>query len=644
MGQNPSLESLCWLPEPPADFAPRCRSILGVSDLGRQIRELASYRLDENQLNRLAHVMEKARRKELERAPLIPFRLGILSNSTTDLLVPALVASAARYGFDLECAVAGYGQAVQAALEPGSEIRTSKPDAVLIALDYRAYPLISQPGNIASAEMALEAAVGQLEAIRAAVHSGGSAICIVQNLAAPVEAVFGSLDKLLPGALRCSVENLNSRITASIAGTRDILFDVAGLASMVGLANWHSPAQWNLAKLPFSSVYTPLYAEHLVRTIAALRGKSRRCLVLDLDNTIWGGVIGDDGLEGIQLAQGDATGEAYLNLQRYVLTLRERGVVLAVSSKNQDSVARRPFREHPEMLLRENHIAVFQANWNDKASNIKAIAEELSLGLESLVLLDDNPVERAFVRRLLPQVAVPELPDDPAFYVRTLSAAGYFESVGFSDEDLKRADFYQDNARRVALQNQFANLDSYLESLDMVITFQPFDEIGRARIAQLINKSNQFNLTTRRYTEAEVAAMEGDPDTFTLQVRLTDRFGDNGMISVVICRKSGRDAWEIDTWLMSCRVLSRRVEDAVLQEVLAAAESVGIRKLIGKYIPTERNQIVEHHYPRLGFVESSRQPDGTTIWELEVASAPVDTLPMDVQRRGICVAIAAPLK
>ncbi len=249
----------------------------------------------------------------------------------------------------------------------------------------------------------------------------------------------------------------------------------------------------------------------MLRVLSALRGKSRRALVLDLDNTIWGGVIGDDGLQGIQCAQGDAAGEAYLSVQRLALELRERGIVLAVSSKNNDEVARSPFRHHPELLLKEEHIAVFQANWNDKATNIKAIAQELSLGLDSMVFLDDNPVERNLVRQILPEVAVPELPSDPALYARTLAAAGYFESVVFSDEDVKRARYYQDNARRVGLQKQAGDIDAYLESLQMEITFQPFDETGRARIAQLINKSNQFNLTTRRYTESEVAAAESGP-------------------------------------------------------------------------------------------------------------------------------------
>jgi FkbH-like protein len=631
---------LGWLPEPPSDFSQRCRSVLDApGDAGHRLRALATYSLDENQLNRLARVIEKLKLRGDSLAPLIPFRLGILSNSTTDFLVPALVGSAPRHGIALECVMPDYAQFMQEALSPESSLNAGRPEGVLIAVDYRGYPLAVALGNRKAADATVETAFAQLQAIRAGVRANSNAICIVQNLAPPPEALFGSLDRVVPGTALALIDDLNQHIALSIASTSDILFDVAALASAVGLANWHSPAQWNMAKLPFSSSFIPLYAEHLSRTIGALRGKGRRCLVLDLDNTVWGGVIGDDGLEGIQIAQGDASGEAYLSVQRYALALRERGVVLAVSSKNDDEVARLPFRNHPEMLLREDHIAVFQANWNDKATNIKAIAKELALGLESMVFLDDNPVERGLVRELLPEVAVPELPPDPAWYVRTLSEAGYFDSAMYSEEDFKRATFYQDNARRVSLQKQSQDIKAYLESLRMVITFQPFDQTGRARITQLINKSNQFNLTTRRYTEAEVAQAEQDPNCFTLQVRLADTFGDNGMISVIICRNAGEGitherAWEIDTWLMSCRVLGRRVENIVLAEVLNAARLAGVQKLIGRYIPTARNRLVEEHYQRLGFTEVGRQPDGTTILELDVNTTHVETAPMDIRRFG----------
>jgi FkbH-like protein len=634
-------QSLAWLPRPPADFVARCRAVESEQEPGAKLQSLASYALDENDLHRLAKLVTGARDAGHPLSPLIPFRLGILSNATTDFIVPALIASAARYGIALECIPSPYGQVVQEAMSADSEINRAQLDAVLLAVDYRGYSLSSTPGNADAARATVDAAVGQLDMIRSGIGANGRTVCIVQNLAPPAETLFGNLDGVLPGTLVSGVREFNRGIAQSLSGSHDVLFDVAGLAATVGLAEWYSPDQWNLAKLPFSATYLPLYGEHVARIIAALRGKSRRCLASDLDNTLWGGVIGDDGLEGIQIAQGDASGEAYLSVQRYLLELRQRGVVLAVSSKNNDETARSPFRKHPEMLLREEHFAVFQANWDDKASNIRAIANELDLGLDAMVLLDDNPAERALVREFLPQVAVPELPDDPAFYARVLNAAGYFEVVTFSSEDLKRADFYQDNVRRISLQKQSTDIENYLASLKMVITFQPFDDTGRPRITQLINKSNQFNLTTKRYTEPEVAAAERDPKCFTLQVRVADIFGDNGMISVVICRKHEAGVWDIDTWLMSCRVIGRRIEDTVLQEIVDHAKRAGIHKLVGKYVPTGRNQLVVRHYEKLGFQRIEETPDGTTAWELDVDSAQIKAAPAIVRRSGFEVTEAA---
>jgi FkbH-like protein len=414
---------------------------------------------------------------------------------------------------------------------------------------------------------------------------------------------------------------------------------VASVAAAVGTSNWFSAAQWNMGKLPFADSFVPLYADHVARLIGALRGKARRCLVLDLDDTVWGGIIGDDGVEGIRIAQGDSVGEAFLAIQRMALSLRERGIALAVSSKNEDATARIPFRKHPEMLLREEHIAVFQANWKDKASNITAIAETLNLGLESLVFLDDNPVERELVRRTLPEVGVPELPEDPALYPFALIAGGYFEATSLSEEDKKRAAFYEGNARRVQLKAEVADVDAYLASLNMEITFEPFDELGRARIAQLISKSNQFNLTTRRYSEADVAQIAAEPDAFTLQVRLTDSIGDNGMISVIVCRKTAVDTWTIDTWLMSCRVLGRRVEEMVLREIGRNAALAGVGRLIGEYLPTERNMMVKDHYRKLGFALISEAADGTTRWELALPVT-LKPAPMAVTRRGFATEAA----
>ena len=628
---NPLYSELQWLPRPPQEFSSLLKAAGTTGEsLGYDIRSLASFALDLNQLARLSKVIGKARSEGAPLDPLTPFRLAVLSNSTMDMLLPSLVGSAARHGIALEVIQPSYDQVAQEALTPDSKVNSSKPDAVLFALDYRALPLKLSLGDAEASSATVQGVLGYLQALREGIKANSNAVCIFQTFAPPAEPLFGSLDRLLPGTLRSLIDAINLELCTYVLSSGDVLLDVASLAETVGLAEWHDPVMWNLGKFPFSAELIPLYGDHVARIVAAIRGKSAKVLVLDLDNTVWGGVIGDDGLEGIQIAQGDARGEAHLAVQRLALDLRRRGIVLAVSSKNTDAVAREPFEKHSEMLLKLDHIAVFQANWNDKATNIQAIAEELSLGLDAMVFLDDNPVERGLVRRLLPQVSVPELPEDPAGYARTLGAAGYFEAIAFASEDLKRAGYYQDNAKRASLQKQVGGVDAYLASLDMSITFQPFDATGRARIVQLINKSNQYNLTTRRYTDPEVTAAENDPEVFTLQVRLADIFGDNGMISVVICRPGEARTWEIDTWLMSCRVLGRRVEHMILRELLDHARAAGIEKLLGTYRPTEKNKLVIDHYSKLGFTKIGEDPSGLTRWELVTAAEGPEPAPMKV--------------
>ena len=624
------LSQLPWLRSPPDDFYARCRSLLeGEGARGSQARALASFALDDNRLNALAKTLAALRAIPGALHPLTPFKLAIASNATTHFVVSALVATAARYGMALECVEGGFDQALQESSDPRSGINLARPDAVLIALDHRGLPLRAIPGDPAAAGAAVSAALAHLETVRRGFEANAGATCIVQTLARPVESTFGNLELTVPGTPRSVIDGFNRRLGESVQGSPTLLLDVAAVAESVGLSQWHDPTLWNIGKIPFANAYLPIYAETVCRLIAAMRGKSRRCLVLDLDNTLWGGVIGDDGLPGIVLGQGDPTGEAYLEVQRAALALRDRGVLLAVCSKNDEETARLPFRSHPEMLLREGHIAAFRANWNDKATNLLAIADELSLGIESLVLLDDNPVERGLVREILPEVAVPELPDDPALYARTLLAAGYFEAFAFSSEDSNRAEQYRENAHRAALKSRSGGIEDYLRSLGAVVDFRPFDAPGRKRIAQLINKSNQFNLTTRRYSETDVARMERDPTRLTLQVRLSDSFGDSGMICVVICVPE-REDWRVDTWLMSCRVLGRRVEDAVLEEIVRNAKIRRIRRLVGVYVPTERNALVKDHYSRLGFDLIETRDDGTTVWELVVEKYVSTELPVTV--------------
>jgi FkbH-like protein len=613
-----SLERLSWLPAAPEDFRLRCKGLAAAGAAWpRDVRFLAGHCLDSAQLVQLAKAIAQAP----PQAPgLTRFKLGFLSNATTNLISPCLAASAARHGVLLEAIDAPFDQAAQQAMDPGSRLNCCAPNAVLLALDQRALPL----------DQGVEAALEHVNAIREAVRGHANAPTIVQNLARIPAPLFGNFDRALAGGAYRTILDYNTALEASIAGSGDYLMDVASLAEDVGLDRWHDLSQWYTAKLPFSQIFVPLYAEVVARLVGALRGKSRKCLVLDLDNTLWGGVIGDDGLDGIILGQGNPKGEAFVAIQRMALDLRARGVVLAVASKNDRDVAREPFRRHPDMLLREEHIAVFQANWHDKASNLRAIADTLDIGTDALVLLDDNPAERAYVRGALPETAVPELPEDPAFYPRALLLGGYFEAVAFSKEDRARADAYQGNARRAELTVQIGDVAQFLQSLNMAISFARFDKAGRSRVAQLINRSNQFNLTTRRYSESEIIKIEADPGMFTLQVRLADRFGDNGMICVVICRECG-PTWEVDTWVMSCRVLGRRVEEAVLAEIVEAAKSAGKTAIVGTFIDSGRNGLVRGHYERLGFSLECESP-AATRWRLQIDGFDTPILPFAVTR------------
>lgn len=614
-------EQLAWLPKPPNDFGQKLRAAGSID----QLRSLARYALDENQLLKLTKRLAALQAQQVEPKKLPSLTIGLLSNATTQSFAPALIATGLRYGLLLNIVEAEFNQVAQEAFSSVSAFDGVSLTCVMISLDHRGLPLAPCPGNQAQADQVMAESVAYIKTVVEAVRTKTNAQIILQNLAPIRQDLFGSFEARLPGTLPWLINRLNIELD-DMASNNCFILDIAGLASSVGTSKWHDPTLWNMAKMPFSQRFLPIYAEYVCRILAATQGKSRRCLIMDLDNTLWGGVIGDDGLEGILIGNGDPTAEAHLELQRLILALRARGVVLAVSSKNEEAVARLPFQNHPDMLLKESDIAVFQANWQDKASNIKAIAQTLSLGLESLVFLDDNPAERLQVRQALPEVAVPELPEDPAYYGQTLIAAGYFEALGFFEEDQKRADFYQDNAKRVQSLGQTTDMNAYLKSLAMQITLAPFDALGRARIVQLISKSNQFNLTTRRYSDLQIEAFETDPQIFTRQVRLADTFGDNGMISVIICKKH-QTQWEIDTWLMSCRVLGRRVEEAVLQDMITHALTAKVETLIGEYRPNDRNIIVQQHYEKLGFTKIKEANDAE-YWQLTLKDYVFKDLPM----------------
>jgi FkbH-like protein len=618
-----------WLLPTPLDFKARAKALANSGSPNEaEARRLAAFALDLSALGTLGKAVRSQREFLVAKAGFTPLKLGIVSSHTMDYLAAALPGTGLRHSLVMDVVLAGYGQAAQQLLDPGSEFASNHLDAVLIAFDYRALGLDAVRLKADEAEDAVSAAINHVSSMADGVRNTIKATCILQTIVPSTDPVFGNLDARVPGSPRAMIERFNLRLLQEVAKENDLIVDVAYLASKVGLNAWNDARGWHKAKLPASLDATPLYADHICRLLGSARGKARKCLVLDLDNTLWGGVIGDDGVDGIALGQNSAVGEAHVALQRFLLDLRRRGVILAVCSKNNDETARIPFREHPEMVLKEDHIAVFIANWSDKANNLREIAATLNIGTDSLVFLDDNPVERAQVRLVLPEVAVPELTEDPADYISLLANAGYFEAIGLSAEDMARADFYQANAERVSLQ-KVGNLEEYLHSLQMVATLSPFNAVGRVRIAQLINKSNQFNLTTRRYSENEVEAMENDPAKFSLQVRLADRFGDNGMISIVVF-DIGAEEWSCDTWLMSCRVLGRRVEELVLATVAQAAKKAGAKRLVGTYLPTKKNSLVTEHFAKLGFAKLSELADGGTAWALALDEYIPPELPMQV--------------
>ncbi|HJE29825.1 MAG TPA: HAD-IIIC family phosphatase, partial [Pseudomonas nitrititolerans] len=570
---------------------------------------LAGFRRDFTLTNRLDRLAAPALRMvhddDAPQTGLRPLRMALLSSHSVDHLLPSIRVAGLQRGLALSLQVAPYGLYRQSLLGDDPELSAFAPQMVVLALDAHDAPL--QLPLEASQEQVDAAVAGRVEELRLLWRRARQrfAAQVVQQTLVPADPpLFGAFEALVPAAPHTVIERLNAAIRQAAREDGVLLLDLAWQAAQGGYGDGLAePVRWHQAKQLVSPNLAPLYGDHLARIAAASVGLSRKCLVLDLDNTLWGGVVGDDGLEGIQLGQGSPGGEAFLAFQRYAALLSRRGIILAVCSKNDPAVAEAAFG-HTEMALQRSDIAAFVANWEDKASNLRRIAQMLGIGLDSLVFVDDNPAEREIIRRELPEVAVPELPDDVAHYPARLAAAGYFEAVSFTTDDAARGRNYALNAARELALSQATDMEGYLRSLTMVLHVSPIGPDERARCTQLINKTNQFNLTTRRYSEAEVARITDSAGALALAFRLRDKFGDNGLISVVLARPDPElndDELLIDSWLMSCRVLGRQVECAVLEVLGRAARQAGYRALVGQYRRTERNAMVAEHYPNLGF-------------------------------------------
>ncbi len=615
------MTELHWLPTIP-DWRARLRALGGAPDTAwNEAVALANARLNFVLTNALDETVRRAFPVQPAGLATKPVRLAVLGSATLTHLLPAIRVAGLRRGIWIDTYENDFGQYAQELSDPDSELYAFKPTAVLLSLDgYHLAAGVTAGLDAAGADAALDELKDR---IRVTWRQAREAFrCpVIQQTALPVHpSVLGNNEHRLPGSRVRFLARLNEALREMADAEGVDLLAVDDYAARSGIERWHDQALWHRSKQEISPVAAPLYGDLVGRLLAAKQGRSFKCLVMDLDNTMWGGVIGDDGMEGIALGQGSALGEAYVAFQDYARELTRRGVILAVCSKNDEANAIEPFEKHPEMVLRRGDIASFVANWSDKAGNIRAIAEELNIGLDALVFIDDNPFERNLVRQELPVVAVPEVSDDPTYYPRALADAGYFEGLSVTDEDRERTSQYQGNRARDALKASATDLPSYLRGLEMQLVWKRFDRVGLQRIVQLINKSNQFNLTTQRYTDEDVLAVMADPDAFGLQLRLLDRFGDNGVIAIIVGRLRENQDLYIDTWLMSCRVLGRQVEPTTLNLIAQEALKLGARRLVGEYIPTKKNGMVKDHYEKLGFTVMDRNEAGGNRAMIELAS------------------------
>jgi FkbH-like protein len=562
----------------------------------------------------------KSLRRQLSAAEgLQPVRIAILGGSTTnevaDLLEIFLLASGIQPVFHHS----EYGRYYEDAVLDPVDLIAFNPAIVYLHTSYLNVQAVP-PVHCSEQEFHeyVEAEVGRYRQIWESLEHNLSAQIIQNNFELPPFVVLGNLDAVSLGGASRFFLALNAEFARAAAGDpRLLLQDIHSISARIGLNHWFDWDRYFSYKILMTTEGNVAVARSLASLVWAIYGRSRKVLVLDLDNTIWGGVIGDDGVEKIQIGRETPVAEAYTAFQEYCLSLHKRGILLAVCSKNNEEVAKQGF-EHPDSVLKLEHISCFKANWEPKHENVLAIARELNLGVESFVFVDDNPAERAIVEAQIPGIVVPNIGNEVSRYATIIEEGRYFEAISLSEEDLTRAELYRSNSVRANLEVKFASYGEYLDSLEMSAEIERFKPLYLERSAQLTNKSNQFNLTTRRYTLAELEEIMHDDRYIGLYGKLSDRFGDNGLISIVLGRREV-DVLHLDLWLMSCRVLKRDMELAMLDVLVENARAESITTLRGYYLPTKKNGMVADHYEKLGFERNSLDPDSnSSVWTLDL--------------------------
>jgi FkbH-like protein len=544
-------------------------------------------------------------------SPLPTQRIAVLGNVTIDYLTRAIACAVLMEGTAPTLYQAPFGAYVQDVLDPTSPLHAFGPELAVIAPTWRDL-IVPLPigASAADVDTALDAKIGLFAALWDRLIAKNAKI--IQHVLVPPTARYcGIAERLAPAAPANQVRRLNEKLLEA-GRFRVHWVDMEALATEIGARNFGASRFWHAAKLDFDQRWLPDYLPLFRAAWRAANAKAKKVLVLDLDNTLWGGVIGDDGADGIAIGPGSTAGEAFAEWQAYVKALGERGIVLAVCSKNSPEIAATGFT-NPHSVLKREDFAAFECSWNDKAGGLKRIAQDLNLGIDSFVFVDDNPAECELVRQELPEVAVVHLGTDPTQFIEKLDAGHWLDLPHYTAEDLGRAAAYSARAAALAEQSQATDIGSFLAGLDMKGRLYRPEDADIARVAQLEQKTNQFNVTTRRYSEPAIRDFLTRNDTIVLAFRLADRLGDHGLVSTLIARQED-DALRIDSWLMSCRVFSRSAEQFILRGLIDLAQQRGVTRLVGEYLPTPKNDVVADLYDRMGF---DRGDDGA-LWSRPV--------------------------
>lgn len=544
-------------------------------------------------------------------------KIAVFGGSTTNEIINTLELFLLNAGIEAEFYESEYAQYEQDAVFPSEELLSFKPDIVFVHTtnrNIRNLPEVTDSKEIV--EEKLKAEFARFENIWNSIRDKFHCPIIQNNFEMPFYRLMGNKDCSDYRGRTNFISRLNQAFYDFAEKTEGFYInDINYLSADYGLKEWSNPSFWNMYKYAMCFEAIPSLAFSVSNIIKSIFGKNKKALALDLDNTLWGGVVGDDGVDGIEIGQENGVSQSYYEFQSYIKQLKSLGIILTVCSKNDHENAIAGLN-HPEGILKPDDFIIIKANWENKDRNIAETAAELNILPESIVFVDDNPAEREIVKAQLKGVQAPVM-DSVENYITTIDRSGFFEVTTFNEDDLKRNEMYKENAMRNAQQASFADYGEYLKSLDMKATIGDFIPVYIARITQLTNKSNQFNLTTKRYTQTEMEEVWHSPNYIRLYGKLIDKFGDNGVVSVVIGEKR-EDTLHIDLWLMSCRVLKRDMEQAMLDTLVEKCRQNGISKIKGYYYPTKKNGMVRELYGTFGFTKISEDENGNTVWELPI--------------------------